>query len=259
MPYYEPVTDAATGAADVKTFWAGIGYWTGGTGALAASYQWQRNGANIAGATARSYTRTTADSGRQLRCVVTVGGLQAASNAVSIPAAGTFPSTTLIDTEFGGRFPYDWPTVWANMQAAASNAEILHLEEVKLSGGSTRGLVRARKTGGTPGISNAVIASSVAAGTYSWEAEVACGQFPTSDAETIQGPLRFRLRNAANADIAAITVEAADLPGIVSGRGSFVLGAGETVKLYLAVATGVGGIAGAGGGPVITRLKIWRP
>jgi hypothetical protein len=44
------------------------------TGSAPLSYQWQRNGANISGATSASYTRsslTTTDNGAGFRCVVT--------------------------------------------------------------------------------------------------------------------------------------------------------------------------------------------
>jgi hypothetical protein len=108
MPYYAPapasLADAdahGPGVAGVARLWAGIGYWTGGsgsasfsydsdyaltgTGSFGATYQWQRKGSNISGATGQSYALQAADGGQSLRCIVTVGGLAAPSNAVSIP------------------------------------------------------------------------------------------------------------------------------------------------------------------------------
>lgn len=84
MPYYEPAP--ASPAVGTKLY-AGIGYWTGGSGSdlsSAASYQWQRNGSNIGGATSQSYSVQAGDRGSSIRCVVTVGGVPATSTAVSI-------------------------------------------------------------------------------------------------------------------------------------------------------------------------------
>jgi hypothetical protein len=116
MPFYEPVSDLATDpvygpdSAAIETLYAGIGYWTGGSASnwtdvnnaddpaasdwngdlLAASYQWQRDAgggfANISGATSQSYGLTGSDAGARIRCVVTVRGASADSNAVSVPA-----------------------------------------------------------------------------------------------------------------------------------------------------------------------------
>ncbi len=61
----------------------------------ALSYQWQKNGANIAGATSASCgtpATTTADSGSAFRCVVTNSAGSAISNAatLTVNAAGTY-------------------------------------------------------------------------------------------------------------------------------------------------------------------------
>ena len=71
------------------------------TGAAPLSYQWQLNGAAIAGATAASYTTpvtTTADSGQQFRVVVTNSLGSVASNIATLTVTtGTGGSASSID------------------------------------------------------------------------------------------------------------------------------------------------------------------
>ncbi|MES1263738.1 MAG: immunoglobulin domain-containing protein, partial [Peristeroidobacter soli] len=67
-----------------------------GTGPL--SYQWQRNGANIAGATASTYsfTAATSDNGAQFRAVVSNAAGSATSNSATLTVpANTAPSGTI--------------------------------------------------------------------------------------------------------------------------------------------------------------------
>jgi hypothetical protein len=69
----------------------------GGTAPL--SYQWQKNGANIGGATAASYTTpvtTTADSGSTFRAVVTntVGTVTSAAATLTVSAGAVAPTIT---------------------------------------------------------------------------------------------------------------------------------------------------------------------
>src|SRR5205814_7138847 len=69
----------------------------GGTAPL--SYQWQKNGANITGATAASYTTpvtTTADSGSTFAVVVTntAGTVTSAAATLTVSAAAVAPTIT---------------------------------------------------------------------------------------------------------------------------------------------------------------------
>lgn len=61
------------------------------------TYQWQRDGSNIASATATTYVLQAADSGTQVRCSVTAtngfGSTVAQSNAVSVSGAGADVTT----------------------------------------------------------------------------------------------------------------------------------------------------------------------
>ncbi|MGH9886805.1 MAG: immunoglobulin domain-containing protein, partial [bacterium] len=68
-----------------------------GTGTL--SYQWSRNGAAIAGATATSYTTpatTAADNGAQLTVAVSNAGGTVVSSAATLSVTGTPPTGTLL-------------------------------------------------------------------------------------------------------------------------------------------------------------------
>jgi hypothetical protein len=67
------------------------------------TYQWQRGGSNISGATSSSYTLVNGDVGSAIRCVVTatnaVGSASANSNATSaVAAAATAPGAPTIGT-----------------------------------------------------------------------------------------------------------------------------------------------------------------
>ena len=263
MPYYEPVTDPRS----VKTFYAGMGYWAGGTGSLTAAYQWQRNTgggfADISGQTAQSYDRTTADGGTSIRCVVTVNGKAANSDPVSIPAAPFWPATTLIDTTFDGSLPFEWPKLWSALQSAdASNTrvELIHLESVQIGPDLTRGTLRIRKTGANPTLS-VEITSSAPSGTYSWEAELGGGYFPHTSVDAMKGDIEFRLRDASGATRgdAAIDISRKDVPTMVAARGTFTIGgADKSVHLYVRVTASVGSYGEALGGAILSKLKIWQ-
>jgi hypothetical protein len=110
MPYFErapaSLADAVAygpGVTGVSRLYCGIGMWTGGAGSPSFNYdkeydltsvtgwtvswQWQRGvGATWSNVgTGDSYTIQAADRGAQLRCVVTVGGVAATSNAITVP------------------------------------------------------------------------------------------------------------------------------------------------------------------------------
>src|SRR5882762_8500415 len=68
-------------------------------GAAPLAYQWQKNGVNVSGATAASYTTaatTTADSGTTFRVVVsnTAGTVTSAAATLTVTAAAVAPSIT---------------------------------------------------------------------------------------------------------------------------------------------------------------------
>ncbi len=71
------------------------------SGSAPLGYQWQRNGTNITGATATSYTTppaVLADNGAQFRCVVTNGFGMATSNAATLTVTSNTAPTAAITT-----------------------------------------------------------------------------------------------------------------------------------------------------------------
>ena len=80
-----PVASGTTALGD--TLSSTNGTWTGAVGG-AYSYQWQRNGVDIAGATSSTYNIVVADSAADVRCVVTYtnsgGAASANSNAITV-------------------------------------------------------------------------------------------------------------------------------------------------------------------------------
>jgi glucose/arabinose dehydrogenase len=70
-------------------------------GAMPLSYQWQKNGANISGATSASYTTppvTAADNGATFRCTVTNSVGSVTSNAATLTVSANQPPTPTIGT-----------------------------------------------------------------------------------------------------------------------------------------------------------------
>ncbi len=95
------VAPAVTGTATVgQTLTTTDGTWTGAP-APTFTYQWQRSGNNISGATSSTYVLVSADAGNTVRCVVTatnpLGAVGANSNATSAVAA-TVPGAPTIGT-----------------------------------------------------------------------------------------------------------------------------------------------------------------
>jgi hypothetical protein len=95
------VAPAVTGTATVgQTLTTTNGTWTGAP-APTFTYQWQRSGSNIGGATSSTYVLVVADVGATVRCVVTatnpLGAASANSNATSAVAA-TVPGAPTIGT-----------------------------------------------------------------------------------------------------------------------------------------------------------------
>lgn len=100
-----PSVSGSTGLGDILSVTQGT--WTGG--GIAYSYQWQRNGSDISGATASSYMIVTADDAASIRCVVTAtnsgGAVSANSNAVTVDdfaAPSITGSPTISGTETQG-------------------------------------------------------------------------------------------------------------------------------------------------------------
>lgn len=124
MPYYEP----AEGIEKSGTVYCGSGLWSGGTGLLTFTYQWQRNvdGAwvDITGANATSYNLHPDDVGFDVRCNVSASGAAAvSSDTVHVPEKPYYPPEVVVDTKFDSTFPLYWPEVYEEIQT--NNASTL--------------------------------------------------------------------------------------------------------------------------------------
>jgi hypothetical protein len=80
-----PVVSGGSGLGDVLTTTTGT--WTGYPASFTYAYQWQRNGSNIGGATASTYTIVSGDSAASITCLVTAtnaeGSTAQASNGIT--------------------------------------------------------------------------------------------------------------------------------------------------------------------------------
>jgi hypothetical protein len=268
MPYYVPVTGSSD-LSQIETLHAGMGYWTGGTGALSATYQWQRSSnnatwSNIAGATGKSYDRTAADIGNYVRCVVTVNGAAFNTAAGLFPAAQTFDSSAaniLIKTGFDAMFPYEWPRV----ARTYGNAFEVHLPHFAPAGSpDEKGGIWASKTGTNPWI-NLLITSDLQAGTYAYKVVASVGQYAAqgnSSAMSASGNHVLNIWENSSGTVwvsRTIPVATAAQPAAYEFAGQFSVGggdAGSTLNVRLQNLANVGGIAG--GSPGLLYLEITK-
>lgn len=99
------VAPAVTGTTAIgDTLTCGTGTWTGSN--ITYSYQWQRDGVDISGATASTYLLVLADDARSIRCVVTAtnsgGAVSADSNAVTAGVVAFTPADLFGVGDLGG-------------------------------------------------------------------------------------------------------------------------------------------------------------
>jgi hypothetical protein len=97
-PPVNSVLPALTGTAEVgQTLVTSNGTWTGSP---TFTYQWQRNGVSIAGATAFNYLIVVADVGKDVTCVVRAfnsgGATLATSNALHVTSPVVVPANTVL-------------------------------------------------------------------------------------------------------------------------------------------------------------------
>ncbi len=152
----------------------------GGTAPL--SYQWQKNGANIAGATSASYTTpvtTTADSGSTFAAVVsnTAGTVTSAAATLTVSAAAVAPTITTAPANqtvtagqtasftvvAGGTAPlsYQWQKSGVNIAGAISASYTTPVTTTADSGSTFRAVVT--NTAGTVTSAAATLTVSAAA------------------------------------------------------------------------------------------------
>lgn len=259
--YFEPVSGTALETETV--FYAGVGYWTGGT-SFTPIYMWEINdggGWEATGTDQYFYTRTAGDAGKQLRLKVGIAGVTATSAAITIPTASTFPSGTLVDTDCDGALPFQWPDFWANIQAsdaANANIDVQHLYAAQLPDADTRGSLWVKKVGSNPTL-QCVVASGVTAGTYTVEVDFGVGYFSASSVDFINGNTTFEIRNGAGTVLFTSTILPTEAPTVQSDSGTFAISGGDNVVMRLRTNASPGGLGGAKGGPILTKLKIYQP
>ena len=173
------VAPAVTGTATVgQTLSTTNGTWSGAP-APTFSYQWQRNGVNIFGATSSTYLLVEADIGNPIRCVVTatnpLGTESANSNATS-NVTGIVPVNTVAPAVSGSAtigstlttsngtwtgtptptFSYQWQKGTTNISGATSNSFTVTLSQ---AGSTIRCVVTATNVAGSTSATTANTAS----------------------------------------------------------------------------------------------------
>jgi hypothetical protein len=268
MPYYEPALGDMTKTARL---YAGMGYWTGGAGALGAGYQWQRaqagDGAgegdfsDIAGATGQSYDRQAADSGCRVRCRVTVGGQAVATAPVSFPEAAAYPAGTIVETDFS-TFAWDWPHIWQAMQAAAGAFVPKLLPGTQLTPDTSGGILWFHHNARNPSIAFD-LATDAPEGTYTVVMDYGGGFYPHHSSDRVaEHDFVVQVLDGANAVRGecswTVAKEKIAVPGYMTTLGGrFTLrGADRTVRFRTAVPGAAGMQSGTVGGPVLARLII---
>jgi hypothetical protein len=173
------VAPAVTGTATVgQTLSTTNGTWTGAP-APTFTYQWQRDGADISGATSSTYLLVEADIGNPIRCVVTatnpLGAVSANSNATA-NVAGIAPLNTAVPTISGTvtigstltttngtwtgtptpTFAYQWQRATTNISGATSSTYVVQLAD---AGNTIRCVVTATNAAGSASANSANTAS----------------------------------------------------------------------------------------------------
>ena len=96
-----PVVSGTTGLGDVLS--CNTGTWVGTS--ITYTYQWQRDGVDIVGATASTHTIVALDQGENITCLVTAtnsaGFNSQVSNTVAVPSSGIAPSNTVAPVASG--------------------------------------------------------------------------------------------------------------------------------------------------------------
>ncbi|MDF3066671.1 MAG: hypothetical protein K0R38_2272 [Polyangiaceae bacterium] len=108
FPMSQPPAIATQPASRTVPVGAAVTFTVSASGSAPLSYQWQRNGANISGATAASYSLGSAqiaDNGAQFRAVVTNGFGSATSNAATLTVTSNqAPSVSITAPSVGATY-----------------------------------------------------------------------------------------------------------------------------------------------------------
>jgi hypothetical protein len=130
-PYYLPVDTGSALPETVTKLTAGVGYPSGYPAPTVDdfTYQWQRNGSDISGATGKTYQLTPDDLSQNIRCNVTVTTEQGTdsqnTNTVTVYSAPTLPAGVIWDTICGANMAVFYPEIVAESGTEAGT--IVHL------------------------------------------------------------------------------------------------------------------------------------
>ena len=247
---------------------AGVGYWSGYP-APVFLYQWQRSDtgtsgwSSISGAINAEYARSAADAQKFLRCRIRasngVGGtVEEFTNAVQCPALSAVPATTLIDTNFRGRFAIDYEAELAAIITDDCNAlhepveaipEIVN-EPVNFGG------IRCDKTGTRPRFDLPLRNPAVAGASYDITAQIATDW---NSGIQFKSTLVFEIINSAETVFFSSTLD----PEVSTQReaktiaDTFTIPGGETnLALYARVRGTTTDGGGGGGDPMLMQLSV---
>ncbi len=258
-PLWEPSPALVNGNAIELA--AGVGYWSGFP-APSFTFQWRRDGAPIAGATTQTYIRAAIDAGAVLSCDVTAtngsGSATVTTVGVTCPDILVLSATTLIDTDFRGRFAIDYETEFANV--VTDDAVAIHEPTQSLGGlaGLNFGGLRCDKSGSRPSIQLPFKNTAVAGTSYDIVAQVATSWQPGATSG-FTGTLEFSIRNASGTvfftdTLTPAVATEAELKDI---SGSFTVPGGETDLVLFARIYNTASAGGAGqGDPMLHRLQV---
>ena len=240
---------------------AGVGSWTGYP-APEFSYQWKRNGSNIAGATTQSYTRTASDAGADLTCDVTAsnssGSTSAITNAVTAPSITVLSTGTLIDTDFRGRFAIDYQTEWAAVSTFNATSSHEPVQGHSDLAGVDLGAIRCDKSGARPHLELPFQQLAVPGTTYDVEAQVVTS-WSSGSLNGFTGTLEFSIRNSTGTEFFTATLDPVidTTQEVLDIVGSFTLPTGEVDTALMVRIRNSAAEGGSGrGDPMLHRLRV---
>lgn len=225
-------------------------------------YKWQRDSVDIVGATSKTYTWTSSDRGKSLRCGVSAdaGSSWTYSNAVSIPSLSSPPAGTIINSGLNSA-DFVLTSVYSSF-VSNSSAGTVTLLPVYIrpdnTGTSTLadGIIRFKKTSANPAlIGNLAADVPLTPGTtYTVTVDIGIGlqSVPISANTTVD----FGTTSAFTTLYTTQTViSASGYPKVQTITFTFTPSSGQTALwIRVKVPTGTGGTAG--GDPTITRIVV---
>ncbi len=252
----------------------------------AFSYQWQRNGANVAGATASTYTLGDADVGATIRVIVSyidargtaesltsaaVGpvanvndvpsGAPVVSGAASEDQVLTADASSIADADGVGALSYQWQRNGANIAGATSSTYTLGDADVGASirvvvsytdGGGTSESMTSAAVGPIANVNDAPSGAPVVSGAATEDQTLSADTSTIADADGL-GAFSFQWQrngvNVAGATASTYTLGDADVGTTIRVVVSYTDGNGTAESLTSAA---LGPVANVNDAPVIT-------